>query len=227
MAEDSGLFLHEEIMLLALKDTEGTIAPGTMYQYAIGGAILAELLLRRRAAIVEHGKKRLVDAIDETPVGDALIDECLERISTAKRRGSLQTWVSRFAGIKDLRHRVARQLCQRGVLQADEGKVLLIFTRTIYPQIDPEPERQLINRLHDAVFTDMPDVDHRTVVLASLADSANILQVIFDKKELKGRKRRIEQIVNGEVIGKATKEAIEAVQAAAMVLGILPAIMYH
>ena len=227
MAEDSGLFLHEEVMLLALKDREGTITPGTMYQYAIGGAILAELLLRRRTAIVEHGKKRLVDVIGETPVGDALIDECLERINTAKGRASLQPWVSRFAGIKDLRHRAARQLCQRGVLQADEDKVLLIFTRKIYPQIDPEPERQLINRLHDAVFTDMPDVDHRTVVLASLADSANILQVIFDKKELKERKRRIEQIVNGEVIGKATKEAIEAVQAAAMVLGILPAIMYH
>jgi len=30
MAGESGLFLHEEIMLLALKDTEGTIAPGTM-----------------------------------------------------------------------------------------------------------------------------------------------------------------------------------------------------
>lgn len=227
MAEDGGLFLHEEIMLLALKDTEGTIAPGTMYQYAIGGAILAELLLRRRTAVVEHGKKRLVDTIDETPVGDALIDECCERISTAKRRASLQTWVSRFAGIKDLRHRAARQLCQRGILQADEDKVLLIFARKIYPQIDPEPERQLINRLQEAIFADTPDVDHRTLVLASLANSANILQVIFDKKELKGRKRRIEQIVNGEVIGKATKEAIEAMQAAVMVAIIMPTVMHH
>jgi Golgi phosphoprotein 3 len=226
MAKDSGLFLHEEIMLLVLKDTEGTVAPGTMYQYAIGGAILAELLLSRHIGIVEHGKKKLVEAVDETPVGDPLIDECLERIDAAKRRASLQTWVSRFAGIRGLKHRVARQLCQRGILQADEDKILLLFTRKVYPEMDPEPERQLINRLHDAIFTDGPEVDHRTLVLASLANSANILRVIFDKKELKERKKRIEQIVNGEVIGRATKEAIEAMQAAMMVAVIMPAMMH-
>jgi Golgi phosphoprotein 3 len=213
-------------MLLVLKDTEGTVAPGTMYQYAIGGAILADLLLSRHIGIVEHGKKKLVEAVDETPVGDSLIDECLERINTAKRRASLQTWVSRFAGIRGLKHRVARQLCQRGILQADEDKVWLLFTRKVYPDMDPEPERQLINRLHDAILTDGPDVDHRTLVLASLANSANILRVIFDKKELKERKKRIEQIVNGEVIGRATKEAKEAMQAAMIVAVIMPAMMH-
>ena len=45
MANLSSLFLHEEVMLLALRDEEGTIASGTMYQYAIGAAILAELLV--------------------------------------------------------------------------------------------------------------------------------------------------------------------------------------
>ena len=41
----SSLFLHEEILLLALKDEEGTIASGTWYQQAIAGAILATLYL--------------------------------------------------------------------------------------------------------------------------------------------------------------------------------------
>lgn len=128
MTGESGLYLYEEIMLLALKDTEGTIAPGTMYQYAIGGAILAELLLRRHIGIAEHGRKKLVEAVDETPMGDTLIDECFERINAARRRASLQTWVSRFAGIRGLKHRIARQLCQRGILQADEDRILLLLT---------------------------------------------------------------------------------------------------
>ena len=61
MAEDAGLFLHEEILLLALKDEKGTIAPGTLYQYALGGAVLAELLLRRHIGLVEYRGKKLVD----------------------------------------------------------------------------------------------------------------------------------------------------------------------
>jgi Golgi phosphoprotein 3 len=224
MTIQDGLLLYEEIMLLALRDEQGTIAPGTMYQYALGGAVLAELLLNERI-VVEQSRKRLVNVVNSKPLGDSLADECLERISSAKRRASLQTWVSRFAGVKDLKHRVAGQLCKREVLRADEDKVLLIFTRKIYPEVNPRPERKLIERLRRAIFTDTRDVDPRTVVLVSLANSAGLLKVVFDKKQLKARKARIDQIVNGEITGKAAKEAIQAMHAAAAVACVIPAVM--
>ena len=128
----------------------------------------------------------------------------------------MKTWVTRFAGLKKLNHRVAEQLCKRGILRADEDKVLLIFTRKIYPEINPRPERQLTERLRKAIFTETTALDPRTVVLVSLANGADLLKLTFNKKQLKGRKKRIERIQNGEVTGKATKEAIEAAQAAAM-----------
>ena len=224
MGAQNTLYLHEEVMLLALRDEEGTIAPGTMYQYAIGGAILAELLLAGRIS-VEQSKKKLVNIATPKVFGEALIDECFERISSAKRRAALQSWVSRFAGVKNLKHRVAEQLCRRGILRVEEDKVLLLFTRKIYPEINPEPERQLIGRLRRAIFTEAGDVEPRTVVLVSLADSAGLLKVVFDKKKLRGRKKRIEQIINGEVTGKAAKEAIQAMHAAIMVGCIMPAMM--
>jgi hypothetical protein len=59
----------------------------------------------------------------------------------------------------------------------------------------------------------------------SLAKSADLLKLVFDKKQLKSRKTRIEQVVNGEMTGKATQEAIQAMQAAVMVACIMPAIM--
>jgi len=211
-------------MLLALRDEEGTIASGTMYQYAIGAAVLAELLLNKRIAVGEPRKKKLVDLMSPKPLGEPLIDQCFERISNAKRRASLQSWVSRFAGVKNLKHRVALQLCERGILRATEDKILLIFTRKIYPEVNPEPERKLIERLRQAIFTDSRDVDPRTVVLVSLANSTGLLKVVFDKKELKGRKARIKEISDGEITGKAAKEAIEAMQAAVMVCCIVPAI---
>jgi len=221
----NNLFLHEEILLLALRDEEGTIASGTMYQYAIGAALLAELLLSKRIEVEQSGRKKLVNLVSPTPLGEPLIDECLEKVSSAKRRAVLQTWVSRFSGVKNLKHRVARQLCRRGILRADEDKVLLIFTRKIYPEVNPEPETELIERLRTAIFTDTEDIDPRTVVLLSLANSTGLLKVVFDKKELKGRKARIKQIVNGEIMGKAATEAIQAMQAAVMVACIMPTLM--
>lgn len=216
MTMQNPLFLHEEIMLLALRDEEGTIALGCTYQYAIGGAVLAELLLHKRIGVEESKKKKLVSLVSSKPVGEPLIDECLEKISSAKRRASLQTWVSRVAGLKNLKHRVAEQLCKRGILRADEGNVLLIFTRKFYPEANPEPERKLIERLRKAVFTNTQDVPPRTVVLVSLTNSAGLLKVVFNKKKLKGRRARIEQIINGEMTGKAVKEAIEDMQTAVM-----------
>lgn len=218
------LFLHEEILLLALRDDEGTIAPGTMYQYAVGGAILAELLLQKRINVDERRRKKYVDIVTTKPVGDPLIDECLQRVAQAKRRASLDTWVSRFAGVKNMKQRLAEQLCRRGILRVSEDKVLLLFTRKIYPEEDPIPERNIVDRLRNAIFTDVEDLDPRTVVLVSLADSANLLDIVFDKKQLKSRKQRIKRIVDGELTGKATRQAIEAVQAALMVACVIPAL---
>lgn len=225
MAGDRKLCLHEEIMLLALRDREGTVASGTMYNFAIGGAVLAELLMKKRIDVETVKKKKYARLLSPAPVGDPLIDECLARLAGAKKRAQLQTWVSKFANTKNLKHRVAGQLAKRWILRVDEDKVLGIFTRKIYPEVDPRPERELIERLRRAVFSDTGNVDPRTVVLLSLASSANLLKLVLDKKQLKGRKARIEQVVNGELTGQATKEAIQAMQAAVMVACIMPSII--
>ena len=222
MIHSQSLFLYEEIMLLALRNEKGTIA--TSYsEYAVAGAVLAELLLDRRI-FVDNTRKQLVDLYKTEPTGDLIIDECLERMMAGKKRASLKTWVSRLAGIKGLRNKAARQLCKRGILRAEEDKILFIFTRKIYPEIDPVPEKKIVGRLHAAIFSDDDQLDPRTVVLISLAHGANLLTGNFERKEIRTQKKRIEQIVNGEMIAKATKEVIEACQAAMMVAVIMPAI---
>ncbi len=222
---DKELYLTEEVMLLALRDEKGTVASGTMYSMALGGAILAELLLRGRIEVEKQRRKSFAKVRSRSPVGDPVIDECLRRIRDASRRGSLRTWVSRFANLKGLKHRVAGGLARKGVLRADEDKVLLIFTRRIYPELDPRPERRIVERLREAIFTDTSELSAPTVVLVALAHHAGLLKQVFDKRELKQRKQRIESIIKGNVIGKATREAIQAVQAAVAVAAIMPAIM--
>ena len=225
MFRSEKLCLHEEIMLLALRDKEGTVDFGVNYSFAIGGAILAELLLNKRIDVEEIKRKKYVRLINKTAIGDPLIDECIDKISQAKRRATFQTWVSKFAGIKNLKHRVAKQLCQHGILRENEDKVLLIFKRKIYPEINPEPEKKLIRQLQTAIFSDDGNIDPKTVVLVSLEKNTGLLRTKFDKKELKNRKKHIEKIINGELAGKAAKEAIEAMQAAIMVAAIMPVIV--
>jgi hypothetical protein len=225
MAVPEELFLYEELMLLALKDEKGTLeADGTRFQYTVAASFLAELLLANRIRVVE-AKKKLVEFKGADLLGDPILDECLEKLKTAKRRASLTTWVSRFAGLKKLKHRVAGQLVHRGILRADQDKVLLVFNRKVYPELDPRPEREVIERLRKAIFGDARDVDPRTTVLVSLADKAGVLKNAFDKRDLKRRKERIKQIGAGNVTAAAAQEVIEAVQAAVLVAVIMPAVI--
>ena len=224
MGTQDTLLLHEEITLLALQEEKGTFALEAKYLYAIGAAILAELLLSNLIR-VEESEKKLVNPVSTTPIGEPVIDECFEKITKAKKSASLRDWVSRFVRMKDLKHRVAAQLCSRGVLQATEDKVLFIFKRKLYSQINLQPRKNLVERLRLAIFTDTGDVEPRTVILVSLMNSAGLLEMVLDKKGLKDRKTRIERIINGESTGPAAEEAIAAMQAAVMATVIMPIIV--
>lgn len=219
MAVRHKLFLHEEILLLALHDEKGTIDLGSPYAYAVGGALLAELTVRGRVQLTGSEKKPMVDLVDRKPVGEPLLDEALERIAKARRRGSVSTWVSRLAGAKKLRDRLADGLVRCGILRSEDREVLVFFKRKTYPALNPEPERQIVERLRAAIFTD-EDPDARTIVLLSLASAAGLLNMVFDKKALKERRDRIKALVEKEGLGKAVKSVIEAIQAAMVIATI-------
>ena len=103
--------------------------------------------------------------------------------------------------------------------------MMLIFKRRIYPELDGRVEKEILERVRKAIFTQTREIDPRTVVLVSLADKTGLLRANFDKKKLKDRKRRIEQICDGEFIGMAAQEAVQAAVAAATMAAIMPAIM--
>ena len=121
-------------------------------------------------------------------------------------------------GIETTQESGCPKLMQKAGFESRRKKVLLIFTQRVFP----EPEKESISRLKSAIFTNSRDVDARTVVLATLANATQLLPVVFDKKRLKTRKDRLRQLAEGQVISKATKQAVEAVQAAVMVAAVEP-----
>ena len=175
MKRRTELYPHEQLLLLALRDDKGTLeSKASMHGYALGGALLAELSIQERINI-DDTKKAMVDVVDRRPLGEPVLDDCLERVVTAKRRARASTWVQRFANLKRLRHRVAAGLCRQGILRDDEDTVLLLFTRKVYPTIDPRPERELLGRLRDAVLGDAPSIAPEVALVVTVANASGLL----------------------------------------------------
>jgi hypothetical protein len=210
------LTLPEEVLLLALRDEAGTIPIGSLYAYALGGAILAELALQGRVSVEQPKRSKLVQLADARPTGDPLLDEAHTKLRQAKRRGSVATWVHRLS-YPSPRDRVAERLVQRGVLRRAEGKVLLVFSRSTWPTVNPRPEAEMVERLERAIFGgESPNV--RTAALIGLAHPAGLLEQAFDRRDLKKRKKEIALIVErahpADEISQALKEAITATMVA-------------
>lgn len=218
------LHLYQEITLLALRDDKGTVSIEHLAN-VLASALIAELVLKDKITLSDD-KKKWVELTDPTVTGDPILDECLDKLANAKRRARLQTWALRFASIKKLHHRAAESLCQLGILKQDTDKVLLVFNRTIYPEINPEPERQIIDRLEQAIFIQDRGISARDVLLVSICNASGLLNRLFGRKRIKPHKTRIKQIIEGEAIGQATREMINAIQVAVIVGAVIvPAIV--
>jgi len=211
---DATLGLHHELLLLALRDRQGTTYTYGTYVHALGAAVLAELIEAGRLALAPDRKKVFVEPRNARPTGDAALDEALAKIGAARRRAQAAHWVLKVAGLKGLKDRVALDLCRRGILKAEEQTVLLIFHRRVYPEVNPRPERAVLERLRRAVFGETGAPDRRTLVLLSLADSVGLLPCLFDKARLKERKRQVKALVADEPLGRAVRGIIASQDAA-------------
>jgi len=215
------LSLHEEIVLLALNDDKGTFSAG-MFVYALGGAMVSELLLQGKIAAGKD-KKQKVNVKDGAPTGDPILDELLQLITESKKPKSLQDWVFKASNTRRLSHRIAEQLCEKGALKQDEKKVLWLFTRQVYPELDGSWEDAVRNRMAAVMFGQNALPDERTAVLIALASQSGLLKPNFEKEKLRRHKSRIKQLASGKLLAAgATQSAIEAIQVAVLVATMIP-----
>ena len=195
------------MVLIALRESKGTPVPGS---FALGGACLAALCLCGRLGIVP-GRKALIEVVGPMPAGEEVLDDCLAGVVRARRRSSAARWIKRFnAG--NTYHRTASGLCQRGILRTEEVRAWLFFTRRLYWTVDPEPQRQLIDRLGEIVFGDAAPPDIETGVLVALADAGGLLQAHFTRKQLRDRRRHLRELAERHVVSDTVSRVVREVQ---------------
>jgi golgi phosphoprotein 3 len=209
------LRIYEAVVLLAVHDEKGTFH-SSMHSHAIAGAVITELVLEERLAVVPgRFNRQLLEVQDPTPTGDPLMDGALERIAQASRRATVANWVGRLAGERRFRHRAAEQVVERGLLERVEGRVLGLFRRVRYPTVDADPEVRLVQGL-ERVLEGADPGDPRLPSVLALADAGGILRHVFDRRYLRARRDRLKEVreLEGMPIPEATRAAVAATQAA-------------
>lgn len=208
------LRLYEALMLIALKRDKGTMS-GTYLDQAIAAGVLGELIADGHL-VVGEGKRAKLTLVDEAPTGEPVMDATIEKMS-GRRDAALETWIQRISGMRGLKRRVAERLVERGVLEEKAHKRLGVVSEKRYPETDPQPGDDLRDRLRAAVLGD-GEVDEQTCLLIAIADAASMLSQVFSRQELSANKKRIKALAEDERLGPATRRAIEAIQAAIVVV---------
>ncbi|TWT64266.1 GOLPH3/VPS74 family protein [Rubinisphaera italica] len=223
MTESKPLHLYEELLLLALHDEKGTLNGGYI-EHALAGAVLAELLLEDQIIIDDQANGLIKLQMDKEP-DDPLFRKAYRLINLWQKPMSLEGLLSELANLSSLRYLATEQLCDRGVVENVEETILYIFSRNIYPTLNPAPEQEIVSRIRDGIFNDEAQLDPRTCALISLAHHTDYITAAISFHERAKHKARIEVIAKEELAGSATQKAIAACQAAVTASILMTTIM--
>ena len=197
-------------MLLLLHDENGRFerVPDWSLGYALGGGVLMDLALENR---IDTDLDNLI-LVDDTPLGDSLLDPTLAEIAAAEDKRDARFWVERTAGRADeIREEALARLVKSGILEEQEDRFLWVFRSRRYPVVDGRAEREVKLRIMEVLFSDeIPDP--RDVVIICLADACGIFNELLSRREVRLALPRIELIRGMDLIGRAVMAAIRDIE---------------
>ncbi|MCY3850352.1 MAG: GPP34 family phosphoprotein [Acidimicrobiaceae bacterium] len=198
----------EEVVLLLLRDDDGKFVhvPSWLLDRILAGAVLMDLAMEYR---IDTDPERLV-LIDDTPVGDSLLDPTLARIAEDREGAERDAryWIEQEAThAEEIREEALNRLVQVGILEREDDRFLWVFKSRRYPVIDGKAEREVKLRIMGVLFSDeIPDP--RDVVIICLADACGLFRELLPRRELEQASVRIEQVRKLDLIGQAMSQTI-------------------
>ncbi|QCB94805.1 GOLPH3/VPS74 family protein [Cellulomonas shaoxiangyii] len=212
------MIVAEDVLLLLTDDATGkAVVDGTRRDIAVAGAVIAELAAAGRLEVaVSSGlfPRTTLRVVDPSPLGDDVLDDALVR---AAGPGSASPTAVLGRIRKGLRERLYARLVARGVLRAQEGRVLGVFPTASWPAVDATHEAEVLRSLHEVLVAGRAPTPREASLVALLAAVDAVPKVRFGtglpNRELKARAK---QVAAGDVGGQAARKAVEAVEAAVM-----------
>ena len=210
-----GMLIAEDLLLLLYNDESGKPITGNPgLDYSLAGAVLIELTLLGRVDIAVAGedvKEGRLKVLDTSSTGDAILDERLAMLAekAGQKPKNLMGKLS-----KKLRDQVLARLAERGVLEADKGRVLGLFPVTRWPAKDAQHEREIRASLENVLKLGTQP-DERTGALIALLSALDVVpKVVTDAVDRKALKRRAKEIAESDWAAAAVRRAVQDMQAA-------------
>jgi Golgi phosphoprotein 3 len=203
------LTLPEELYLLALHEMKGRV-PNSIaigLYFGLGAAVLAELVLLGKVRL--DGHKRVV-VVDAMPTGDDVVNEGLEKIQASKHPRKTAHWVEELSNIHKLDKRMARKLVGKGILYKEEKRYLGVVPYEAYPEHDATAKYWIKYHLRE-VTLDGGQPEARIVALLSLVKACEMLDLVFTRDEIKLARKKIEKLIENEMIAQEVCETLDAI----------------
>ncbi|WP_433161101.1 GOLPH3/VPS74 family protein [Kribbella sp. CA-247076] len=209
------MLIAEDLLLLLYDDESGKpIAGSPGLDYALAGAVLIELTLLGKLDVAGEGeqvKRGRLKVLDPSPTGDPVLDERLAYVADKPGKRP-KDQLGRLS--KKLRDQLLARLAERGVLEADENKVLGIFPVTRWPAKDARHEAEVRAAL-ESVLKVGTTPNERTGALIALLSALNVVpKVVTDAVDKKALKQRAKEIAESDWAADAVKKAVAEMQAA-------------
>lgn len=200
------LTFAEEILLLALDDTEGTLRelPVLSLENALGAAVLMELAFLGR---IDNDQK-VLRVVDPSPTGDAVLDTALDDLRALGGDTPITDGLDAlFLRAGEIRNRILDRLVDKGVLRVVDRRILWVFAVRRYPKKEGKEIQEVRGRLRELLLSDeIPDP--RDAALVALVDACRLWDTVFSPEELEHVAERIRDVARLDLIGQATLQMI-------------------
>lgn len=211
------MLIAEDLLLLLTDDESGKpIVDTTRLDLGLAGAVLIDLAERDRVEVAGPGEAVQEGRLyvrDRTPTGEAVLDEVLGRVDERgpKKPASMVPHLT-----KGLREALYERLATRGVVHAEEGRVLGIFPRRQWPATDSTHEDEMRRGLHDVLVAGREPTVHEAMLVSMLYAVEQVPKVLGDGVDKREVRERAKAIAEGQFAGEAVRKAVEAVRAAVL-----------
>ncbi|PFG34067.1 GOLPH3/VPS74 family protein [Sanguibacter antarcticus] len=214
------MILVEEVALLLVHEISGrAVVDPSRINLALAGAVLLDLVASGQVEVAGPGEQvkagRLV-VRDPRPTGEPLLDEALRRIGAVTPRTPENMLLELHKG---LREEVLARLVARGLLRSEEKRILRIFRIRSWPSTGSAEEKTLRTALYDVLVIGRSATTHEAAIVSMLHAVDRVPTVLgavgVNARELR---RRAKVVGDGGVADQAVRRAIDAVNAAMMVV---------
>jgi hypothetical protein len=209
--------LAEDLYLLAEDPATGRalLDPGHL-DLGLGGALLLDLTLRRRVALVEDH----VTVAQNTATGEPLLDSALAAVARQGRAHGPDHWVRHLG--RGAHRAVQDRLVDLGILRRDDRRILHVIPIHRTHETDGRLHHELIGHLRDAVVLGNR-ASPETSALALLALASGLDRHLFPRSDRQAIRNRLREVAAGCAEGARVGQAVAgAVNAADAALGVGP-----